>query len=107
MKKIVFYFAIGLIVLFVCKNINHQIRKFSQNHKTIYEVVMVSDLVSFALNGGGAFEYQNYYKWSYAKWRIDPKRTTFQKIMFWDVGLLYDASNPPKEYVRIHYWQRI
>jgi len=98
MKKIVFYFAVGLIVLFMCKNINHEIRKFSQHHKTIYEIVRTSDFIDFVMNGGGALGYENYYKWTYAKWRASPKRTTFQKIMFWDVGLLYDASNPPKEY---------
>ena len=52
----------------------------------------------FGLNGGYPIGYSNYGKWVYAKWRADPKRTTLEKILFWDRGILYDASNPPEEY---------
>ena len=48
---------------------------------------------------GGDIGYNNYYKWQYATWRKSPDRNIFEKIMFWDRGLLfYDASNPPKKY---------
>lgn len=77
--------------------LNHKIHQAAQYNKTLYEIVMVTDGMSFFISGGDP-GYKNYYKWQYAKWRADPERTRIQKIMFWDKGFLYDASNPPDEY---------
>lgn len=78
--------------------VNHKIHQAGQHNKVIHEIVMQLDFMDFMVAGGGAFGYANYYKYHYAKWRQDPKRTWIQKVMFWDKGFMYDASNPPEEY---------
>lgn len=78
--------------------LNHKIHQVAQHNKALHEIVMTTDGIAFMLGGGGSSGYQNYYKWQYAKWRADPERTRLQKIMFWDKGILYDASDPPDEY---------
>lgn len=91
------------LMLIVLTNIgpiflNHKIHQVAQHNKTLYEIVMTTDGMAFMFSGGDSLGYQNYYKYQYAKWRADPERTRLQKIMFWDKGILYDASNPPDEY---------
>jgi len=77
---------------------SHEMHRAAQHNEKLYKTVMSCDLISFMMHGGNPVGYQNYYKWHYAKWRQDSKRTWFQKVMFWDVGIIYDAGNPPPEY---------
>ena len=94
-----FFFCVIFIVLSIINNVlDHKIRTFAQKNKTLHEIIMTTDLCSFAMNGGDPLNYNNYYKWTYAKWINDEKRTTFEKIIFWKTGFFYDASNPPREY---------
>lgn len=86
------------MILIVCRYVNIEIRKTAQHNEKLYGVVMTIDMMEFVMNGGGSFGYENYFKWSYAKWRNDEKRTFFEKIMFWNAGILYYAANPPEEY---------
>ena len=96
--KTIFKIGIWITIFFIFHYLAQEIRKVSQCNKFVHEIVMATDFIGFQQNGGGSFGYENYYKWLYSKWRSDPKRTTFQKIMFWDVGLFYNVINPPKEY---------
>lgn len=96
--KTVFKVAIWITVFLVFRYVGQETRKVSQRNKFVHEVLMVTDLIEFQQSGGGPFGYDNYFKWTYAKWRADPERTVFEKMMYWDIGFFYDASNPPKEY---------
>jgi len=77
---------------------SHEMHKFAQHNEKLYRTVMSCDFISFAMHGGNPLGYQNYFKWNYAKWRKAPERTWLEKILFWDTGIIYDASNPPTEY---------
>ena len=100
MKKMKYFIVciVGLFIIYLSYGLDNKIRKFSQNNELAYEVIRVFDGVTFISNGGGSFGYNNYYKWSYAKWMQNEERTFFEKVLFWDVGILYVANNPPKEY---------
>ncbi|MFA6325186.1 MAG: hypothetical protein WCX46_03090 [Candidatus Paceibacterota bacterium] len=86
------------LAVILCHGINYGARKMSQKNETLHNIIMDVDFYCFVTDGGGGFGYRNYYKWEYAKWRKDPKRTIFEKMMFWDLGILYDATSPPEEY---------
>jgi len=77
---------------------SHEMHRATQHNEKLYKAVMSCDLISFMMHSGNPVGYQNYYKWHYAKWRQDPKRTRLEKFLFWDKGIFYDASNPPAEY---------
>lgn len=96
--KTICIIAIWLTFFFVFNYAGKEIRLASQHNKFINTFVMSTDCITFQQSGGGPVGYDNYYKWIYAKWRADPKRTTFEKIMFWRIGIFYDASNPPEAY---------
>lgn len=96
--KTIFRITIWIMVFLIFRYVGQEIRKVSQHNKFVHEVLMTTDFIAFQQNGGGSFGYDNYYKWTYAKWRADPKRTVFEKMMFWDIGFFYNASNPPEEY---------
>jgi len=65
--------------------LNHKIHQAAQYNKTLHEIVMITDGMSFMTGAGGPISYKNYYKWHYVKWLRSPERTRLQKIMFWDV----------------------
>ena len=96
--KTFFIWSIILALSFLTHKIGSEIRKVSQNNKILHEIIVTTDFISFTQNGGGPFGYENYYKWLYSKWRVDPRRTVFEKIMFWNAGIFYEATNPPEEY---------
>ena len=77
---------------------NHKFRTVAQKHETIYETMLVLDLMDFVATGGGFLGHSNYFKWCYAKWRSSSERTILEKALFWNFGVLYDARIPPKEY---------
>ena len=88
-----------IIVLLVIGGIaSHVFRTAAQQNKALYQVMLTMDTMTFMTGGGGSFDYDNYFKWCYATWRKSPERTWREKILFWDTGFFYDASNPPKEY---------
>ena len=84
-------FALGRVV-------SHAFRASAQENATFYQVMLAVDAMDFVTAGGGPLGYENYFKWGYATWRKSPERIWRQKAFFWDTGLIYDASNPPKEY---------
>jgi len=96
--KSIITLAILISIPIVLRIAGNEIRRTSQTNQTLYGIIIATDLITFTQNGGGPVGYDNYYKWVYAKWRADPKRTTFEKIMFWNAGFFYDATNPPEEY---------
>ena len=96
--KTFFSIVIWITIFLAFHYIGQETRKISQCNKFVHEALIVTDFIAFQQNGGGSFGYNNYFKWIYAKWRADPKRTTFEKIMFWNVGLFYEATNPPEKY---------
>lgn len=77
---------------------SHAFRVSAQGNATLYQAMITVDAMSFLTAGGGSFGYDNYFKWYYATWRKSPERACWQKVLFWDAGFLYEASNPPKEY---------
>jgi hypothetical protein len=94
-----FYWMIAFVASSIIYHIlDNKLRTVAQNNKNLYGIIMASDLCTFAINGGDQFGYNNYFKWHYAKWINDPKRTTFERMMFWRVGIIYDATDPPDEY---------
>lgn len=97
-SKWVLIVAIIVLINIGSNLLDHKIRQVAQHNETLHEIVMVTDAMSFMTGGGGPIGYKNYYKWQYAKWRADPERTWFEKAMFWNGGILYDASDPPDEY---------
>ena len=86
-------------IMFAGQYAEHKFRTAAQKNETLYTVMLSMDAIGFIAWSGGDIGYNNYYKWQYATWRKSPDRNIFEKIMFWDRGLLfYDASNPPKKY---------
>jgi len=100
MKKLktIFICLMFLTVFILSNKVSHKIRTASQQNKTLHEVIKSADFMDFFTNGGGSLSYENYYKWSYSKWRNNPNRTSLEKILFWNAGFVYDATNAPKEY---------
>lgn len=80
------------------KTASHTFRTAAQQSQPLYQVMLATDLMDFATVGGDPISYDNYYKWVYATWRNSPERTWWQKALFWNVGIVYDASHPPLEY---------
>ncbi|HPI67186.1 MAG TPA: hypothetical protein PKZ16_01405 [bacterium] len=96
-KKIVIISLIFISCL--CQSlVAHKLHSWAQHNKNLYKILEITDLVGFISSGGESFGYANQYKWSYARWLNNPKRTTIEKLLFWKVGILYDATNPPDEY---------
>ncbi|MCK4539715.1 hypothetical protein KAU09_01005 [Candidatus Parcubacteria bacterium] len=92
------YFVIFLVIVISLNFVNHKIRTYSQYHKNIYAVLTVLDLMDFVAAGGGPVGDNNYFKWCYAKWRNSPDRSILEKVLFWDIGFLYDANNLAEKY---------
>ena len=85
--------------------VGHHLRSAAQNSQALYEVMLAADVADFLMTGGGAYSYQNYYKWQYATWRNSPERTWVERALFWNVGFLYDATSPPAEYQYLPLYQ--
>jgi hypothetical protein len=77
----------------------HKVRQAAQTNPTLFAIVQNVDAASFLTSGGDAFGYSNYFKWHYATWLKSPDRTLGERFMFWRTGWMYDASNPPAEYM--------
>lgn len=95
----VFKFWIVFIAMtLVSTYLGHKSRLYCQQHKVAYEIMLFSDAIGFVCNGGDSFGYGNYFKWSYAKWINSPDRNIIERLLFWNFGIIYDATNPSAEY---------
>ncbi|TSC58367.1 MAG: hypothetical protein Greene041619_591 [Candidatus Peregrinibacteria bacterium Greene0416_19] len=90
--------VVGIVLATVSDLGYHPLRRAAQQNRTLYDIMLALDLIDFAHNGGGSFGYSNYYKYQYATWRADPKRTVLERMLFWDIGFMYEAANPPAQY---------
>lgn len=98
MRRLVCVFLAALVIAVFVRVGGHAFRTSAQENPTLYQAMLVFDLIDFTTAAGGSFGYSNYFKWYYATWRKSPDRTWSQKALFWDRGILYDATSPPREY---------
>lgn len=71
------------------------LRNRAQSSQKLYEWMLRYDAFTFVTTGGDSFGYNNYFKWHYAK---SLKNKSWLNLVCWPIGILYDASDPPKEY---------
>lgn len=90
--------AIFLTLATLSRFVEHQTRTYAQHNKGAYDLMITFDMVTFCINGGDPFTYNNHTKWWYSNWINNPNRTTVEKILFWKIGLFYNTTTAPKEY---------
>ena len=88
-----------LVVMFVLQAVvGHHVRVVAKESDLLGEMVRLYDGFQFTVSGGGNSGYRNFYVHKYAGWRADPTRTTFERWLFWDRGILCDFRYPPATY---------